>query len=160
MAFVAIEETVQRVAAGGIEVDFDYTLIGQVLLFLTLWIALKPLLFDPMLKLFEERERRIDGNRAKARKIDDESTVALTQYEEAMAKARAEGNTVREKLRSEGVAQETALLSMVRLETMRQTDEGKQASLAELMKVRDALKHQVPVMARDLAKRVLGREVA
>ncbi len=160
MAFVAIEDLVQKAAGGGVEVDFDYTLVGQIVLFLVLWIALKPLLFDPMLKLFEERERRIEGNRAKARKIDDESAVALTQYEEAMAKARAEGNTVREKLRGEGVAQETALLSMVRLETMRQTEDGKQASLAELAKVRDALKLQVPSMARDLAKRVLGREVA
>src|SRR2546423_15546402 len=117
MAFVAIEDLVQKAAGGGVEVDFDYTLIGQVLLFLILWVALKPLLFDPMLKLFEEREKRIEGNRTKARKIDDESAVALTQYEEAMTRARAEGNAVREKLRGEGVAQESALLSMVRLET-------------------------------------------
>src|SRR5206468_4038727 len=108
-------------------------------LFLILWISLKPVLFDPMLKLFEERERRIDGARKKAREIDDQSAGALAEYEAAMTQARAEGNANREKIRSEGVAQETALLSMVRLETLRQTDDGKQAALTELAKVRQSL---------------------
>jgi F-type H+-transporting ATPase subunit b len=160
MAFLHIEEAITRVAGGGVEVDFDWTILGQIGLFLVLLVSLKPLLFDPMLKLFEERERRIDGARRKARDIDDQSAGALAKYEAAMTTARAEGNTEREKIRSTGIAQETALLSMVRLETMRQTDEGKQAALAELAKVRQALGLQVPDMARDLAKRVLGREVA
>ena len=152
MAFVSL--------AGGIEVDFDWTILGQIGLFLVLLVSLKPLLFDPMLKLFEERERRIEGARKKAREIDDQSAGALANYEVAMAQARVEGNTQREKIRGEGVAQESALLSMVRLETMRQADEGKQVALAELTKVRQSLKAQVPDMARDLAKRVLGREIA
>lgn len=160
MAFLHIEEAIARVAGGGVEVDFDWTILGQIGLFLVLFVSLKPLLFDPMLKLFEERERRIEGARKKARAIDDESAGALAKYEAAMGKARAEGNTDREKIRSQGVAQEAALLSMVRLETMRQTDDGKQAALAELAKVRQALELQIPGMARDLAKRVLGREVA
>jgi F-type H+-transporting ATPase subunit b len=160
MAFVQIEELARKVAGGGVEVDFDLTILGQIGLFLVLFISLKPLLFDPMLKLFEERERKIEGSRKKARQIDDQSAGALAEYEAAMTRARAEGNAQRERLRGEGVAQETALLSMVRLETMRQTEDGKQAALAELAKVRGTLKLQVPEMARDLAKRVLGREVA
>src|SRR4051812_28392362 len=43
--------------AGGVEVDFDGSLVVQIVLFLTLMIVLRPILFDPMLKLFEEREK-------------------------------------------------------------------------------------------------------
>ena len=50
-------------AAGGIDVDVDLTVFGQVALFLVLMLVLKPLLFDPLLKLFEEREKRIEGAR-------------------------------------------------------------------------------------------------
>ena len=39
------------------------------------------MLFDPMLKLFEEREKRIDGAKVQARHIDEKSAGALTKYE-------------------------------------------------------------------------------
>ena len=47
-----------------------------VALFLILLIVLKPLLFDPLLQLFEEREKRIEGAKLTARRIDEESATA------------------------------------------------------------------------------------
>ena len=44
---------------GAVNVDFDLTVVGQIVLFVTLMLVLKPWLFDPMLKLFEEREKRV-----------------------------------------------------------------------------------------------------
>ena len=43
-------------AAEAVEVDFDATALVMVGIFIVLWLVLKPLLFDPMLKLFEERD--------------------------------------------------------------------------------------------------------
>src|SRR4051812_5295939 len=89
-------------ARGAVEVDLDLTVVGQMALFVFLMIVLKPVLFDPMLKLFEEREKRIEGAKLEARKIDQQSSGALTKYESAMAKARGEANAERDKLRAEG----------------------------------------------------------
>ena len=73
-------------------VDLDVTLVGQVVLFLVLLlVVLKPLLFEPMLKLFEEREKRIEGAKLQARKMDEASAGALSKYEAEMKKARAAG---------------------------------------------------------------------
>jgi len=167
MAFLSSSEAlasglkaVEAARSGGVEVDFDLTLFGQVILFVILLLTLKPILFDPMLKLFEEREKRIDGARKKSRDIDNVSATALAKYEEAMTKARAEGNAEREKMRADGIAQETALLSMVRLETLTKTEEGRKAAQEELARVRAAIHREIPVLARDLASRVLGREVS
>ena len=82
---------------GGVEVDFDATMLVMVGIFIFLWIVLKPLLFDPMLKLFEERERRVDGAKLMARKIDEKSASALTQYENEMQKARASAGIERDR---------------------------------------------------------------
>src|SRR5271154_5099046 len=98
-------------AEGGVEVDFDFTVLFMVGLFLVLWLVLKPLLFDPMLKLFEERERRIDGAKLLARKIDQKSVGALAEYEAGMAKGRAEANAEREKIRAEGLKKEAEILA-------------------------------------------------
>src|SRR5258708_36677902 len=121
MSFVNVEDTLGALSAasagGGVEVDFDVTVLGQVILFLLLLLILKPLFFDPMLRLFEEREKRIDGARLLARKIDEKSATALTTYETEMAKARTAANVERDKLRAEGLKKESEILAKVRAST-------------------------------------------
>jgi F-type H+-transporting ATPase subunit b len=142
-----------------VEVSFDLTALIMVGLFILLMLVLKPLLFDPMLKLFEERETRTVGTIAKARAIDEISVQAETKYQTEMAKARAAGNAARERLRAEGLRAENELLSKVRQATSKTLEEGKQQALAEAEKVRATLRVESVQLAKDLASRVLGREV-
>ena len=146
-------------APQAITVDLDLTFLVQAVLFVGLMWILKPVLFDPMLKLFEEREKRIDGAKAAARKIDEKSTHALEEYEAAMAKARSAANAERDKIRSEGLAREQEILGRVRALTNKAVDEGKRAAHLEADRVRGQLKADAEQLARDLATRVLGREV-
>src|SRR3984957_4050130 len=110
---------------GGVDVDFDATLFNIVVLFIFLWIVLKPLLFDPMLRLFEERERQVDGAKLLARKIDEKSAGALTEYETAMAKARATANEERDGIRAEGLKREAEILAKVRAQTAATLEAGR-----------------------------------
>jgi F-type H+-transporting ATPase subunit b len=146
-------------APQAISVDFDATFLVQVALFVGLTLFLKPVLLDPMLKLFEERERRIDGAKMQARKIDEKSSNALAQYETAMAKARATANAEREKIRAEALKHEADILGSVRAAAAKTIDDGKRSALAEAERVRATLKGEALTLARELAGRVLGREV-
>ena len=144
---------------GGVSVDFDKTLFVQVGLFIVLWLALKPLLFDPMLKLFEEREKKIEGTIADARKIDLQSADAKATYDEALAKARAAGALERDRLRAEGIKKENELLTAARLASQKKLDEGRTQSMKEMDAARGELSKDRQALARDVAARVLGREV-
>src|SRR5271166_1527413 len=93
-------------APQAISVDFDATFLVQLVLFVGLTLFPKPVLFDPMLKLFEERERRIDGAKLQARKIDEKSGAAASKYDAEMAKARASAGAARDKIRAEAVKEE------------------------------------------------------
>jgi F-type H+-transporting ATPase subunit b len=146
-------------AEGGVEVDFDASLFIQMGLFIVLMLALKPLLFDPMLKLFEERERRIEGAKVQARHIDERSANALTEYETKMGAARAQATAEGDKLRAEGAKAEAELLAKVRASTAAALEQGKARAQEEAAKVRTALKGESQGLAKDLASRVLGREV-
>jgi F-type H+-transporting ATPase subunit b len=146
-------------ARSPIQVDVDWTFAVQVVLFVGLTLILKPILFDPMLKLFEEREKRIDGAKAQARKIDEKSATALSKYEAEMAKARAAANTEREKIRGEALKREQEILGAVRTSTAKVIEDGKRAAHAEAERARATLKGDATAMARELASRVLGREV-
>jgi F-type H+-transporting ATPase subunit b len=116
-------------------------------------------LFDPMLKLFEERERRIDGAKLQARKTDEASADALRKYETEMTTARNSANADRDRIRAEGLKRENEILASVRAATAKAIDDGKRAVQAEGERARAALKAEGPAMARELATRVLGREV-
>ncbi len=146
-------------AAGGVNLDFDATLFVQVGFIIVLWLVLKPLMFDPMLKLFEEREKRIEGAIKRARKIDEESAEAMTSYNEQVSKARAEGAAEREKLRAEGLRKESDLLTKVRNETQKKVDDARAQMQKDVAGVRSSLEPQTQELAKEFAKRVLGREV-
>ena len=126
MLLASLDDGLLAAAPQAISVDFDATFLVQLVLFVGLTLVLKPLLFDPMLKLFEERERRIDGAKLQARKIDEKSAGALTKYETEMAKARAAANAEREKIRAEGLKREQEILGAVRAAD-RQDHRGRQA---------------------------------
>lgn len=146
-------------APQAINVDIDLTFLVQLVLFVGFVLLLKPVLLDPMLKLFEEREKRIDGAKAQARKIDEKSAGALAKYEEEMNKARAAAGVERDRIRAEGIKREQEILAAVRSAAAKTVEEGKRAVLGEAEKARAALRAESGNMARDLASRVLGREV-
>lgn len=144
---------------GGVDVDINLTFIAQIVLVVVLLLVLKPMLFDPMLKLFEAREQRIDGAKKKARETDMKSAKAETEFQTQLGKAQAQGNVVRERLRAEGVKAENDVLAKVRAETAAFLDEGRKKAQVELSTARAELKGSSQDLARQLAARVLGREV-
>jgi|SRR5580692_3679020 F-type H+-transporting ATPase subunit b len=144
---------------GGVVVDLDVTVVGQVVLFLVLLVVLKPLLFEPMLKLFEEREKRIEGAKVQARRMDEASAGALSKYEAEMQRARAVGNAERDKLRAQGTKEENEILGKVRESTAATLDAGRKRLATEVGEVRRALRAESTGIGRELAARVLGHEV-
>jgi F-type H+-transporting ATPase subunit b len=146
-------------ASGGVVVDLDVTFVGQIVLFILLFLVLKPLLFDPMLNLFEERERRTGGAKDDARALYADADEKMAQYETQVGIVKRKAGDERDRIRQEGQKREQAILTKVRGETDAMLEEGR----ARIGKERDALKTELGTMsnqlARDIAARVLGREV-
>jgi F-type H+-transporting ATPase subunit b len=144
---------------GGVTVDLDLSLFVQLGFFVVLLLVLKPTLFDPMMRLFEEREKRIEGTRRKASKEDERSAKALAKYEAALAKAREEGAAERDALRAAGAKKEADILARVRAQTAATLDQGRGALAQETATARSGLDRDAAALGRDIASRVLGREV-
>lgn len=147
-------------AEGAVNVDLDASLFVQLLLFVALLFILEPLLFRPMLKLFEERENRIDKTLQKGRDLDGKSAKALAKYEAILAKARQAGAAERDKLRAEGSKKENEMLASVRAETAATLERGRATMAADANAARAQLAGEVKELGRVVASRVLGREVS
>jgi F-type H+-transporting ATPase subunit b len=83
-------------------VELNVTLIVQLVVFLTVMLWLSFVLFRPMLRLLEEREKRIEGTRREAERLTtaggEKSGIIDIRIDEARAQAMEE----RAALRSQG----------------------------------------------------------
>ena len=145
---------------GGVNVDLDASLLVQIALFVVLLLILKPLLFEPMLKLFEEREKRIEGTRRQASKEDERSAKALAKYEAVLAKAREAGSAERDALRAEGVRKEAETMAHVRSLVASTIEQGRSSLANEAKTARAELATEAHRLGQTIAGRVLGREVS
>jgi F-type H+-transporting ATPase subunit b len=157
---VSTTNLLDAAAEGAVTVDADLSLFVQLGLFVVLLLVLKPTLFDPMMKLFEEREARIEGTRNQATKTDIKSAKAKAKADSIVAKGREEGTVAREALRAEGVKREADLMNLVRAATAKTLEEGRAATGTDADAARKQLRLDAHSLGREMAARVLGREVA
>ena len=131
-----------------------------MVIFAVLIVVLKPLLFDPILKIFALREERTEGARERARKLQLKAGDLLTRYEKELERINQAAAVERDKARAETAKLEAEILSEAREVTQRVEKEGRERIEQEVSHLRSDLQKQATVMARDIARRVLGREVA
>jgi F-type H+-transporting ATPase subunit b len=146
--------------AGAVNLDFDLTFLIQMAAFAILVMILRPLLFEPLLKLFEERERRTEGAKLLARKMDEKAGEILQRYEAELETVRRTASEERERLRSEGTKLEAQILAEGRAEVAKIVEQGRATLEADRKALRTELATRAADIARDIASRVLGREVA
>jgi F-type H+-transporting ATPase subunit b len=146
--------------SGGISIDFDKTFVVQMVVFSALIVILKPLLFDPVLRIFEEREKRTDGARAEARRLQEEAGELLRRYEKELERVNQVATEERERLRSETSKLEAEILEEARAVSQQVVEDGRQRVASEVSKIRFDLGRVSDQIARDIAERVLGRGVS
>jgi F-type H+-transporting ATPase subunit b len=146
--------------ASAIQLEISAVFLAQFVLFGLFVSLLKPLLFDPLLRVFEERERRTEGAKAEAREMDEEAGALLQRYEAELARVRREAGVERERLRAETARLEANIMAEARAETATILANGKARIAAEVAQLRQELEAQKPALAAQIAGRILDREVA
>ena len=155
-----LTSTFKLLAAGGVERDVDRTMLFQSAIFVLLIVVLSPLLFKPVLRLFEERERRTEGARLDARVMQDRAEELLVQYQTKLEEVRRVSAHERERLRTETLQLESRILGEARAATAKFVQEGRAQIERETAKVRGEMNAQRQTIAREIGSKVLGREVA
>jgi F-type H+-transporting ATPase subunit b len=146
-------------ASTDVNVDFDMTFLVQLVLFTTFIVVLKPLLFDPLLRVFEERERRTEGAKRDARDMDARAGELVSRYEAELEKVRQAAGVERDRLRAEAAKLEAQIMAEAREETAKILEAGKARIAAEIGALRTEVDAATPALAAEIASRILGREV-
>ena len=147
-------------AGSAVEVDVNPTLVAvQLGLLFLAFVVLKPMLFDPILALYDEREKRSKGARRDAAAMDEKAAQLLRSYERELEQVRQSAAEQRERMRAEAHAVETKMLAETRAEVAVKFEAGRRALAEETHQTEVQLAASVDDLARRMAARALGREV-
>jgi len=141
-------------------IDIDLTVVIQFALFLIMFAIGNAFLFQPYLKLRERRKQGIDGARAEAEKMSTQADTELADYEKKLAAARSRANEEGRKVRAEAAAHEKTVTDASRADAQKSIDEATAKMRAETDAARLQLLPQANTLARQIASKLLGREVA
>ena len=141
-------------------ISINFTLVIQIVLFLALMGILNALLFKPVLRVLDERRERIDGGRARAHALDEETNAKIKECEARFQEARVAGAAERTDIRAKGQEKVQQQLTDARGDADRILREMRERLVAEQDAARAQLEAEVTRLARDVAGKVLGRIVA
>ena len=145
--------------SGGSIIDIDGTIFVQFGLFAIAFFVFRPLIFKPMVALFEAREQAIQGAKLEAQRLQDAAAAGSEEFDEEMRRVRLQAGEERDRLRAEGKELERKVLDRVRDDTTQQLADAEAKLKAEAAKLRQEIERDVPVLARQIATKFLHREV-
>jgi F-type H+-transporting ATPase subunit b len=136
----------------------DWILVAlQTLPFLVAFLALRSLLFKPMIAYLEERDAAIAGAKDETGRLRERVATARADWEQRLAEARAEGAAHRASIHTEANTRRQALVDKARAEAEAQVG----GELAEIEQARATaatqLRQGAEQLAHDIAERVLDR---
>lgn len=149
------------IASGGHPlIDLDLTAVVQFCLFLLVYLVANKLLFQPYLALRERRKAGIDGARAEAERMTAQADAKLADYQKQLAVARDRAGEEGRKVRAEAAAHEREVTDQARASAQTAIDEAQAKVRTETEAARGQLLPQADAIARSIASKLLGREVA
>ena len=151
---------VATLASGHPLIDIDGTVFIQFGLFLIVFLVARAFLFKPYLELRKRRTATIDGARVEADRTAAEAEAKLADYEKKLASARSRANEEGRKVRAEAAAHEKQVTDAARAEAQKATDAAAATMKQETEAARLQLLPQANALARQIASKLLGREVA
>jgi F-type H+-transporting ATPase subunit b len=146
--------------AGGSLIDLDATFLVQLVIFFAVLILLHATVFKPMIALFEARKEAIEGARLDAKRMEKEAGEKADTFEDEMRKVRLEAGQERDRLRHDGIRLERQVVEKVRTETQQTLKAAEEKMALEAARIRGDMRDTIPQLARDMASRLLGREVS
>lgn len=137
-------------------IDLNFTLVIQLVNFLITLVVLNFILIRPVRDQIAARSALTSGYISDIEKFSSEASTKVSSYEAALADARSKASLARDALKSEGQAQEQAMLQVAHAETQAFLQSSKDKTAAEANAAKKALLSQVDDYAAKAVAKILG----
>ena len=140
-------------------ISINATLIVQVINFLVLMWILNKILFKPILKVIEERERNIEGVGVEMARLKEDAERKAEELEAQMHEARTSAGQRRDEIRSQASAQANEIIQQAQIKADEHVSTIIQESEKQTAQVRESLLAFKDALAEMITVKVIGRKV-
>ncbi len=140
-------------------ININPTAIVQMVIFLVMMVVMNRLLFQPILKIIDERKDRIDGDEKRAQKMNAEVDTQIQQYEAQIREAKLSLKDEKGQKRGEARDEAEQILRATNEKTGDMIGELKEKIAGEYKIAKERLTKDAESLSRGIAGRVLGRSV-
>jgi len=136
-------------------ISLDYSVFVAILIFLSLVYVLNRILFRPLMRVRDERDKRTTGLVAEANKQLEHHSELFDKYQATIKNARMEGYQVQERTRSEALAKRNEALSEAKQRAEQLSLESRESIRTQLQSAKEQLGREADEMARSIAASIL-----
>ncbi len=140
-------------------VELNSTVWIQMANFLLLIFILNFLLYKPVLKIIEKRNKKIEKSNEEVMSLNETVERNIAEYEEKIRQAKADAAAQRDEIKEEGTEQGKMITGKVRDEISKKIGDFKADMEKEVDEARGALRDQTRKIAGDISEKVLGRGI-
>ncbi|MBW2600118.1 MAG: ATP synthase F0 subunit B [Deltaproteobacteria bacterium] len=140
-------------------VELNYTVWIQMANFLLLIFILNFLLYKPVLKIIERRNKKIEESNEEVMSLDETIERKIAEYEEKIRQARAAAVAQRDEIEEEGTEQGKVITGKVRDEISKKMEAFKADMQKEVDEAMGVLRDQTRTIAGEISEKVLGRGI-
>jgi F-type H+-transporting ATPase subunit b len=140
-------------------VDINYTVFFQIVNFLLLIFILNVLLYKPILKIMDERKKRLQASEDEIESLKQTIERKTAEYEEKIRLAKAAAMDQRNEIQKQGAEEGRKVIEQAREEIAKMTEEFKEKLDKEMNEARQILAGRSRAISLEIAEKVLGRSI-
>ncbi len=133
--------------------------IWSILAFLLLFVLLSRFVFPSIVKILEEREKRIDESLRKAEETREEAERLMTEYKKQLEEAKREAQAIVEQGRKLGESAKEEMIRKAQEEAQKIVEKAQAEIIREKEKAFKELQQKTGDLALDIASRLLAKNI-
>ncbi|HDM32620.1 MAG TPA: ATPase [Deltaproteobacteria bacterium] len=140
-------------------IQLNWTFFVQMVNFLVLMFILDRILYRPILKILDERDKKIETGQEKAKELLEKSEYMLKDYKEKISDAKVEALEIKNSAIKEAEEEANRIINDGRKKAEQILEEIKADAERQVETARKELESEVGAIASSIVNQVLGREV-
>ncbi len=139
--------------------DITWSVAIQAVSFLVFFLVMRRVLFQPVLKHLEERNRALDEMMERAEADRQEATRLQERYADQLASVKDEARSLLEQAAREGEGLRKEIISRAREEGDQLLEKARADIQEERQQAMERFREDLPSLVAEAASRILGRQV-
>jgi len=137
--------------------EIDATVIVTFILVWVLVFVLTRVFFKPLRKVMDEREKRLQDDRAAAQSNLDETARRLKEVEAGLKTARLEAEEIRGRVEFEALREKNRMIADAGVAAKTEIENARAALEAEVVRLKEELRVEAVPLAAKIEKKLMSR---